>query len=151
MFQVQAHVNIITTIDESLSTFNKSGSVFFSKFRNKSACKFGRQEKLKIENRRVPGPGTYDTSRIQFSPEGKYFFSRLQSAKSNKFGKSNRLTTSNRCQSTYFFIVSSRAGQLSIAELVWPLSQQECFARIQRKHFPLIMIIMMINKPLIIF
>ncbi len=79
-------------LDENISTFNKTGCTFFSKFKNKSACKFSKQEKLKIVNDKVPGPGSYDMSKTEFSPEGKYFYSRLQSAKGNKFGKTLRLS-----------------------------------------------------------
>lgn len=48
MFQAQVHVNIFDISDEINSTFNKSGKNFSSRYKNKSAFKFCKQDKLKI-------------------------------------------------------------------------------------------------------
>ena len=89
--------------DESSTGFNKTGEQFCSKYQNKPACRFNVEEKLKIQNFFIPGPGTYETKKTEMSPEGKYTLSRLQSAKSNKFGKSLKLTQ-KRCSSKIYII-----------------------------------------------
>lgn len=45
--------------DENMSSFSKTGELFSSRFKSKPACRFAKDEKLKINNYLVPGPGTY--------------------------------------------------------------------------------------------
>lgn len=100
---VQEHVSLSNS-DETISTFNSTGRLFFSKYKNRSATHFGREEKLRYKDTKVPGPGAYDCSKTEFSPDGRYFYSRLQSAKNSKFGKEPRLGKPARCQSNSTFI-----------------------------------------------
>ena len=87
--------------DENLSTFNENGKNFLGKFRNKSACKFSNEEKLKIEDLKIPGPGAYDTSKADISPDGHYTLSRMENAKVRKFSKGVRQSFGVRSSSTY--------------------------------------------------
>lgn len=74
-------------LDETITSFNTSGRLFSSKYKNRSATHFNKEEKLVYKDIKVPGPGAYDYSKTELSPDGRYFYSRLQSAKNSKFGK----------------------------------------------------------------
>lgn len=99
MFQDLVHVHHLISTDNCPSTFTKKGVNYLGKHKTKSACRFGSEEKLKIENLKVPGPGSYETSNSELSPSGKYVLSRMESAKGRTFGKDLRKSTDNRCQS----------------------------------------------------
>jgi|LakMenE18May11ns_1017448.scaffolds.fasta_scaffold6579949_1 hypothetical protein len=75
------------------ASLNKSGSNFYSKFKDHKAVRFDNNtERFRKTSSEFPGPGNYDTSTTELSSKGRYILSNLQNSKTRSFGNSIRKT-----------------------------------------------------------
>ncbi|CAM6002317.1 unnamed protein product [Sphagnum balticum] len=70
---------------------NEKGTYFLSKYKASCVRNFSKVEgRTGGTDKKVPGPGAYDTSHIDFSPQGKYVTSRMKNCLTRKFAITTR-------------------------------------------------------------
>lgn len=80
----------INSLDPITFGINEKGSYSLSKYKNSCVRNFNNncEQRAKIQDNKVPGPGAYPTTKAEMSPEGKYCLSKMGSTLTRKFGTS---------------------------------------------------------------